>query len=345
MRRGIPRPWGSGARAPLPSLCAVLFAIALVPMGASAAEPYPSLNAKVVPLAENIGVGDTIGKIRFLGMLEIPTLTVDGMRLSQLSDLAWDDSAQVLYALSDKGFLVSFHPVFHEGALVDLKLARVVPLRELKTNQPLQRRRADAEGMDIRRNGQTQEMELIISFERFPRIVRYRTDGYAIEEYKLPPPLNDAKNYRDGNKMLEGMCFDARYGVLAMPEAPLPDEDSGYNRLFSLTGRSWRYPTENENRVVGLACLGNGEVLVLERDFGRLFWRSAVAIKRVRLSNAPADTTLAVETLVSLDTGKGFQIDNFEGIAHHQGKRFFLISDNNDFFLQRTLLLYFELLE
>jgi hypothetical protein len=70
-----------------------------------------------------------------------------------------------------------------------------------------------------------------------------------------------------------------------------------------------------------------------------------VAIKRVRLSHAPADTTLAVETLVNLDTGKGFQIDNFEGIARHQGKRFFLISDNNDFFLQRTLLLYFELLE
>jgi len=49
--------------------------------------------------------------------------------------------------------------------------------------------------------------------------------------------------------------------------------------------------------------------------------------------------------LVTLEPTKGYQIDNFEGIAHHRGKRFFLISDDNDFFLQRTLLLYIELVD
>ncbi len=54
---------------------------------------------------------------------------------------------------------------------------------------------------------------------------------------------------------------------------------------------------------------------------------------------------MPVETAVVLDSGKGHQIDNFEGLARHRGNRFFLVSDDNDLFLQRSLLMYFELLD
>ena len=53
----------------------------------------------------------------------------------------------------------------------------------------------------------------------------------------------------------------------------------------------------------------------------------------------------AVETVALLDTAQGYQIDNFEGLTRHKGNRFFMVSDNNDLFVQRTLLLYFELAE
>jgi hypothetical protein len=46
---------------------------------------------------------------------------------------------------------------------------------------------------------------------------------------------------------------------------------------------------------------------------------------------------------ISLNAIGGWQIDNFEGLAHHQDNRFFTVSDNNDLFVQRTLPLYFEL--
>ena len=65
----------------------------------------------------------------------------------------------------------------------------------------------------------------------------------------------------------------------------------------------------------------------------------------MRLANAPANEPLRPESLVTLEPSKGYQIDNFEGIAHHRGARFFLVSDDNDFFLQRTLLLYIELID
>lgn len=336
---GSPR----GADRPLHALLLV-WLLAAAP--AAHADAFLALNAKPVPLADNLAIGERVGKFRFLGMLYLPSLVVNGVRLSQLSDIAWDEDAGVLYAISDKGALFHLHPMFRDGILVDVKLSRAVPLRELKTGAPLRYKRADAEGLTIirRGDGRSSGTELLVSFERFPRVVRYRTDGYAVAEQPLPPPLADARAYTDENRMLEGVCHDPRYGVLTMPEVPLKSEASGFNRLYSLNGKSWHYPLQNHNRVVSLACLGNGEVLVLENDFGIRFWQSQVALKRVRLTEPTArDAPLDVQTLFALNTADGYQIDNFEGIARHRGRRYFLVSDDNDFFLQRTLLLYFEL--
>ncbi|MFP5349262.1 MAG: esterase-like activity of phytase family protein [Gammaproteobacteria bacterium] len=334
--------WVSTAPRAAAALCAAL----VLGVTARAGEPHLPLNATRVPLAETVDVGDRIERIRFLGMLLIPATTVNGLRFSQLSDLAWDDDAGLLYAISDKGALFHLRPLFDGNTLVDIRLVRALPLRELHSDQPLRGRRADTEGMDILhgRNRRPQDTELIISFERLPRIWRYRPDGRALAELPLPAPLDDVRAYDNGNRMLEAMCIDDSFGPLTMPEAPLRKEQRGHNRIFSLGGKSWLYPVENSNRVVGMACLGDGDVIVLERDYGRLLWRASTALKRVRLSAANAGAVVTPERLVTLDTTQGFQIDNFEGITPHHGNRFFLISDNNDLFVQRTLLLYIELL-
>jgi hypothetical protein len=315
---------------------------------AGSADELLALDAEPASLGENIAIGDIVGKIRFLGMLVIPHVTINNVRLSQLSDIAWDENAGVLYAVSDKGALFHLHPVFRDNALVDVKLSRAVPLRDLETGKPLEDRHADAEGLDILPNpsGRPDDTELIISFERFPRIVRYHTDGYAVGEYRLPPPLSDAARYVNPNRMLEATCHHPRFGVLTIPELPLKNEAPGYNRLFALSGdKSWLYPVEDGSRVVSLACLENGDIVMLEGTFGTRFWRSHTTIKRMRLADLQGNQTPRPETLVTLEPTKGFQIDNFEGIAHHRGHRFFLISDDNDFFLQRTLLMYFELMD
>lgn len=326
---------------------ALLFLIALsVAAVGAAADDYVTLNAKPVPLSETLAVGGRVGRIRFLGMLALPRLTINGLRFSQLSDLAWDDDDKILYALSDKGALFHLRPVFRDGILVDVGLLRAVALGELDGGEPLRRRRSDSEGLDILRghNDRPNDAELIVSFERLPRIVRYRPDGRAVTEYRLPPALLDPGAYRDDNLMLEAVCIDSGLGVLTIPEAPLRNAAPGFNSIYNLSGKSWLYPVDQENRVVGLSCLGNGDVIVLERDYGRLFWRSSVTLKRVRLSDANAGTVLEVEALATLDSRHGFQIDNFEGITRHRGNRFFIVSDDNDLFIQRTLLMYFELL-
>jgi hypothetical protein len=326
-----------------------LIAIAILAISAGGYADTPTeLETRPVALSENIKVGDRTGRIRFLGMLQLPNPTLDGMRFSQLSGLAWDDNDGILYAISDKGFLFHLRPVFENSALTGLKLLKAFHLREAGGNKPLKGTRADTEGLDILkgRNGHKGDAELIVSFERFPRIVRYRTDGYAIEESPLPAPLNDARMYQDSNKMLESVCADSKLGILTVPEAPLKGERQGVTRIFSLDGKSWVYPLPAGNRISALECLGNNKVMVLEGNYGGILGRLQVFLKLATLSPDGSPTEpVPIETVVALDTGKGHQIDNFEGLARHRGNRFFLVSDDNDLFIQRSLLMYFELLD
>ena len=191
-------------------------------------------------------------------MIELPELTVNGLRLSQLSGLAWDDDNGILYAISDKGALFHLRPVIREGRLTGLQLLKAVPLKEAD-GKPLKGRRADSEGLDILkgRNKRKGDAELVVSFERSPRIVRYRPDGTVISEYPLPAPLNDRKAYRDNNKMLESVCVDEKLGVLMMPEDPLVKERPGYNRVFRIAGGSWLIPATGQFRPSAIECLGN----------------------------------------------------------------------------------------
>ncbi len=322
---------------------------ALVPSGATPAAQAPAISvaSKEVPLAEHLGPGERIGMLRPRGMLALKNPSVKRMRFAQLSALAWDDDEGILYALSDKGSLFHLRPIMRDETLVDVELIDAVPLRELGTDVPLKGRRADSEGMDILngRNGRKGDAQLLISFERFPRIVTYRPDGHAIRGYPLPTPLQDAGAYRDSNKMLEAVCHDSQLGILTTPEAPLKSEIKGLTRIFALSGRSWRYRLDAGSRISAMECLGNGRLLILERDFGRLFGRYVVSLKLATLPRKPpvADS-VPITTATVLDAGKGFHIDNFEGLARHRGNRYFMISDDNDLFVQHTLLLYFELL-
>lgn len=314
----------------------------LLGLALPAASADTPLSAFPVELAESLSTGTQLDRIRLRGMLALPTVSVDGMRLSQLSALAWDDDEQLLYALSDKGYLFHLRPEFRNDALVNIALQSAVPLAELGIGKPL--RRADTEGMDILngRNGRKGDAELLVSFERQPRIVRYRPDGKAIGELALSAPLTNADAYRSPNRGLESVCADPSLGVLTTPEEPL-DSDGQGTRIFSLSGKSWRYPLSAEFGITAMECLGGGRVLVLERVFG--ITRRAISLKLVQLPDKPPAQALRPTNVVTLDAGQGHRLDNFEGLAHHKDRRFFMISDDNDLFVQQTLLLYFELVE
>jgi hypothetical protein len=325
----------------------IVGALLLVPARGTGAQNLPLLlQSWPVALSDALSDGAAIGRLRPRGMLQLPALRVDNLRFSQLSGLAWDDDDGILYAISDKGYLFHLRPVFKNGILTGVTLLKAVVLTETN-GKAVRGLRADSEGLEILRgrNGVKGDAELLIGFERSPRIVRYRTDGKALGELTLPAPLNDSKAYRDPNEMLEALCVDPALGVLTTPEYPLKDAPDGTTTIFALDGRRWRYATTAGFGISALECLGENRVLVLERSFGRLFGRNAIAFKLATLPAKPSpETPVKAAEIATLDVSAGHQIDNFEGLARHKGNRFFAVSDDNDLFVQRTLLLYFELL-
>jgi len=340
----------------------LLALLAAAPAAASRAQDsFPSLNARAIDLCEPPATCERIGRLRLLGALELPSRSVNGMRFSGLSGLAWNEDDNLLYALTDHGVLFHLRPVFRNGQLTDVTVLHAATLIDPRTRKPVKWRRSDSEGLDVLngRNGRKGDAELIVSFEGEPRIARYRPDGQFIAEVSLSGPVRDIRKYRY-NKMLEAVCVHPREGVLTAPEETLNGDEPmdgrgsprreravepGTAHLYRADGSSWRFAT-SRGGIVALECLPDGDVLVMERDYSTLTLRWIITLRRLRLpAGTPADTLLANEPLAVLDSGQGLHIDNFEGLTRHQGNRFFMVSDDNDVFIQRTLLVYFELLD
>jgi hypothetical protein len=322
----------------------LLALLATAPAASRAQDSFPSLRARAVDLCESPPACERVGKLRLLGALELPSRTVNGMRFSGLSGLAWNEDDNLLYALTDNGVLFHLRPRFRNGQLADVALLHIAPLIDPRTRRPVRWKRSDSEGLDILNgsNGKKGDAELLVSFEREPRIVRYRPDGMHIADVPLPATLLDVQHYRGGNKMLESVCMHPREGILTAPEEPL-DDAAGAARLYRMDGSSWRFPA-SRGGIVALECLPDGDVLVMERDYSTLSLHWITTLRRLHLPpGTPPDSLLVAETMATLDSDHGLQIDNFEGLTRHLSNRFFMVSDDNSVFIQRTLLVYFEL--
>ncbi len=323
----------------------LLGVLAAVSAAGQAAERYPPLNASAYPLCAEAedGACERIGKVRVLGALAIPSRTVDGKRLASLSGLAWDDDDGILYAVSDKGQLFGLKPEFRNDQLSDVTLISSANLLDPATKKPVRYRRSDAEGLDIAngRNGRKGDAGLIVSFEGQPRLARHRPDGSVIAEIPLSPPLNDINRF-GYNRMFEAVCVHPREGVLVAPEEPL-NGDRHTARLYHTDGRSWKLP-KSRGSIVAMECLPGGDVLMMEREFSPITLHIVVTLRRLRLHRPVGfDQLLEHEVVAVFDNHDHLNLDNFEGLARHRGNRYFMVSDDNDTLLQRTLLVYFEI--
>ncbi len=319
--------------------------LATAPAWAGDIVPLPHVLATRPVALNELRPDARIGRLKPLGMIELPAVEVNGLRFSQLSGLAWDDDEGVLYALGDKGALFHLIPRFLSGKLAGASIVKAVSLVNA-AGKPFRKWDRDTEGLDILsgRNGVRGDAELVISFEREPRLMRFTPNGRQVGDYAPHPALRDADAFLGNNRMLEAVCNDSDFGVITTPEAPLREEPPGQTRFFASDGRAWRYAPDAHNNISAIECLGDGKLLVLERDFGRVLGIRSALLRIATLPREPVMGEIVhTETVAALNAEKGDAVDNFEGLARHRGNRFFLVSDDNDLFIQRTLLLYFDL--
>lgn len=331
-----------------------LFLLLLPLVSACDSAPNPSQQSvaqhssyySILPQDKNTEITEDFMQIKLLGSIEIKSVRVNSLKVSELSDLAWDEDQQLLYAISDEGLLYHLHVTIKQGKLKSARIVFATPLKD-KSGKALAGKYSDSEGLDIinANNGIKGDSQLIVSFEHKPRIAYYKPDGTFIQSPPIPGFLTKKKYYRSKNKALESVTYHPQYGILTAAEYPLKKYKKNYQSLFSSKGKIWHFPASkaSNSAITALQTLADGDVLMLERAYKNPLIPIRIYLRRIRLKHCNKKQQCRVDTVAAFNGADGWLLDNFEGLAHYRGNKYFMVSDDNNNPLQKTILLMFEI--
>jgi hypothetical protein len=278
-------------------------------------------------------------KFQILDSKVINIGVMNGIAFKEISDIAYDKRNDILYALSDKGLLYHLKLV-----IKDNKIEKLIPIKAYglkdKNRRRLLRRRRDSEGMAlVYENGKT---NILISFERNAKIIKFSNKGILIDELKLSPKLVKRSAYRGANRMLESLTLHPKYGVLTTPERPLYSTKDGYHNIYTQKSILCSYKKDDDMSITELEIDDDENLIILERKFSFFDFTFKVKIKKVYINDVKSSICKA-DTLVSMDSGKGWNIDNFEGLSYYDKNTYLMVSDSNNNKFEKTILTLFKI--
>ena len=278
----------------------------------------------------------TSGHFR-MDRVTVPATTLNGIRIDELSGLAWDEDEQLLYAISDKGNVVHIRLAFRGDTLAAAEPVQVVALADPERKVPA-RKSFNAEGLTVQNadNGKRGDTALVISLEGGdrPAILRFSPAGVALGEIAVPPPLDDVRNFRKKKQGLESVAYQPQFGLLTAPESPLAGVPDNLHVVYA-KGRRWSFARyAPDSRLKGMDVLADGNLLVLERSRLDAGASMTPTLRRVDIKSCPADGTCATEDLAVLPGG----LNNFEGMTLLADGRVLIVSDQAEKDRQETTL-------
>jgi hypothetical protein len=303
-----------------------------------------ALDFEVIHTANEDGTPLSIDKIKILSVVRLFTTSKNNQDLVELSALAWSEDENILYALSDHGALFHFKPEFDDTGLSDIQLLDAFPLMGT-SGEDLSYPWSDSEGLYLRNgnNGRQGDDELLVSFELKPRLQWHQPDGRFIKNEALPEWLEDKSNYYKRHKALESVTIHPEYGVITAPELPMEDADWQLLTLYQGDGGelTTSRDAQEDMSICAIETLPAGDLLILERRHSLL---APTWTTRLTKLSTGRGAELERDLVASITVGDRMPVDNYEGLTRHIGNRYFIVSDNNEHFMQQTLLVYFEML-
>lgn len=312
-------------------------------IGAVYAAPAVHAQSSRIPLSYDEPDLTTVGRLDWRGGLE---LDIDEDWFGGLSALEIDPAGKEMIALSDRGHWVRL-TLEHDarGYLVAAKQSGSGALRGVGNRVFRSKKERDSESLARLTDG-----SYVVSFELRHRLLYYPAavpPFSAAPRWLVPPPGIYGAPANGG---IEALTSFGNNLLFALSEDRRLEE--GINLGWLGDGRHWtplRYRPGNGYRPTGAARLPDGDILVLER---RLTMLGGFSARIAQLPQAAIVTAAkAPQHILEGDEVARLQapvnIDNFEGITAHRAANgetlVYLVSDDNFFALQRTLLLSFAL--
>ncbi len=271
--------------------------------------------------------------LKGISILDAKLVMIKGMHdipFSEISDLAYDET-RGLFALSDKGDLFALELSIKDKKIHSFELKNAWHLKN-KKGKRFSKKKRDAEGMDFHQG------QLLISFERKPKVSAFTLQGRKIKNVEIAPVLKDINNYQGKNSALEALIQHPRFGLITAPQDPLKHMDKKVHTLFSKDNR-WSFKADAS--ITAMENMSDGSLLILEKEFHPFTLGHTIWLKKVDIMNCK-EGLCKTDLLARLESSKGWTLDNFEGLARLDEKRYLMISDDNDSFLQKCIVVLFE---
>ncbi len=266
------------------------------------------------------------------------------LRFGGFSGLARLNGGRDLVGVTDRGYWLTAKVASSGGKLAGLEEAEMAAILGA-SGRPLTRSGLfDTESLCIH------DGTAYVGIERKHEIARFDWARDGVEARARPVPVPREFKRLPRNRGLEAL------GV--MPVGPLKGaliaiaERSGREdepTLGAILGGSqpglFKVARHDGYDITDLAFLPSGDMLVLERWYQPL---RGVGMRIRRIAGRDIRPGALVDGQRLIEADLGFEIDNMEGLSVHlEGGRTILtlISDDNFSFLQRTLLLEFELVQ
>lgn len=311
-----------------------MLALLVTPNSATTARSI-EISTLAVPLNYTAPEQTRIGRLTWRGGIEINSPSI---RFTGLSGLLISADGKKFTAVTDEGFWISAAIAYDaNGFLTGLSNGQTRHLRGTDGKRMKGKTNEDAEAMTEIADG-----SILVAFERNHRILRYPPgdDPLRNDSEILPVPIGMEE--LSDNRGIEALVTLGDDSVLALAEGK---NDDTVTPAFLWRDGEWaqlRYRRFGNYRPSGAARLPNGDLLILERRFTLL---EGVGIRLARL---PAAAVVAGALLQPVEVARllpPLTLDNMEAIDVRQNERgetlVYMLSDDNNSIIQRTLLLMF----
>ena len=277
--------------------------------------------------------GDDFMKITLLGALYIkPDNSVNKLS-REISGLAWDEDEQLLYGISDDGYISHIRVNISDGLLVDAEVINSYRLKDVNGNIRKEKD-ADAEGLTIENsdNGKHGDSLLTVVLDDNTRLQQFDTKGDFIRDITLPDKFNEMVREK-GNIEVNSLAGNSHDGYFFITKEALFDD---FHYIYNTRNTVDRIKYENPEatNVVGVDLIKPDNLIILDRKYISIIKPVLYCLRSLNLTNSK------MIDLACFNNKQGWKIDNFEGVARHRGDNYFIISDDNESILQKTLLIY-----
>ena len=290
--------------------------------------------------------GNQYPKLEFRGGLE---LLSPERRFSSLSGIDFTSDG-TLYAVQDTGRWFIAVPVEADGRLVGLADPQSAPILN-NAGVPLSGKRwGDAEALRLQEHDGA--VSALVTFEQVNDLRRFQGPDF-VDSASTPVTFPGGFSAIDRDLGFESVAVARKdgplEGAILLVAEDSPDE-AGNHRAWVLDGGragAFSIAKIGPYDITDAAFLPEGDLLILERSI--LFPLGiGMRIRRIAEADILPGATVEGETLIEADLRD--QIDNMEGLAVRSNERnetiLAIVSDDNrNRMLQKTLLLYFALID